>query len=80
VENSVENSESQRRYLGGSLGRGLVMLSDEQIGALLDMLSVEEFDHYVGIIADCEEKGQHFKKKTHYQAILDMAKKDRRIK
>ena len=80
VENSVENSESQRRYLGGSLGRGLVMLSDEQIEALLDKLSVEEFDRYVGIVADCEEKGQHFKKKTHYQAILDMAKKDRRIK
>jgi hypothetical protein len=47
---------------------------------LLDKLSVEEFDKYVGIVADCEEKGQHFKKKTHYQAILDMAKKDRRIK
>jgi predicted phage replisome organizer len=76
----VENSESQRSYVGGSLGRGLVMLSQEQMDDLLDKLSVEEFDKYVGIVADCEEKGQHFKKKTHYQAILDMAKKDRRIK
>jgi hypothetical protein len=76
----VENSESKRSYVGGSLGRGLVMLSQEQMDDLLDKLSVEEFDKYVGIVADCEEKGQHFKKKTHYQAILDMAKKDRRIK
>ena len=80
VENPVENSESQRRYLGGSLGRGLVMLSDEQIEALLDKLSVEEFDRYVGIVADCEENGHKFKKKTHYQAILDMARKDRKVK
>lgn len=80
VENSVENSESQRELLGGTLGRGLVMLSDEQIASLLDKLSYDEFNKYVGIVADCEEKGQHFKKKTHYQAILDMAKKDRRIK
>lgn len=76
----VENPESKRSYVGGSLGRGLVMLSQEQMDDLLDKLSVEEFDKYVGIVADCEEKGQHFKKKTHYQAILDMAKKDRRIK
>ncbi len=80
VENSVENSESRRTYLRGTLGRGLVMLSDEQMDDLLDKLSVHEFDKYVGIVADSEEKGQHFKKKTHYQAILDMAKKDRRIK
>lgn len=80
VENSVENSESQRRYIGGSLGRGRVMLSEEQIGDLLDKLSIEEFDKYVDIVADCEDRGQHFTKKTHYQAILDMAKKDRRIK
>lgn len=76
----VENSESQRSFVGGSLGRGLVMLSQEQMDDLLDKLSYDEFNKYVGIVADCEEKGQHFKKKTHYQAILDMAKKDRRIK
>lgn len=76
----VENSESQRSFVGGTLGRGLVMLSQEQMDDLLDKLSYDEFNKYVGIVADCEEKGQHFKKKTHYQAILDMAKKDRRIK
>lgn len=76
----VENSESKMSYMGGTLGRGLVMLSQEQQDDLLEKLSFDEFNKYVGIVADCEENGQHFKKKTHYQAILDMARKDRRIK
>ena len=33
-----------------------------------------------GIVAECEKNGQNFKKKTHYQAILDMVAKDRRVK
>ena len=69
-----------RRKLGGELGKGVVLLSDEQIDDLLDKLSLEEFDHYVGVVADCILNGKPFKRKTHYQAILDMAIADRRIK
>ena len=72
--------EAKMRYLGGTLGKGVVMLSDEQIEDLLDKLSIEEFNKYVEIVADCELNGKPYKKKTHYQAILDMAKNDRRIK
>ena len=80
VENSVENSEDDRlRILGGRLGKGVVMLSDEQIGDLLDKLSLEEFNKYVAIVADCELNGKKYKK-SHYQAILDMVKKDRVVK
>ena len=68
------------RYIGGKLGKGVVMLSDEQISDLLDKLSLEEFDKYVGIVADMELSGKHYRKKTHYQAILDMAAKDRRVR
>lgn len=70
--------EAKRKYLGGSLGKGVVLLSDEQMNDLLTKLSIEEFDHYVGVVADCELSGKPFKKKTHYQAILDMAAKDRK--
>jgi predicted phage replisome organizer len=73
-----EREAYKRRYLGGSLGKGVVLLSDEQIDSLLDELSIEEFNHYVEVIADCELQGKSFKKKTHYQAILDMAMKDRK--
>ena len=58
----------------------MVLLSDEQMDDLLDKLSIEEFDHYVGVVADCILKGKPFRKKTHYQAILDMAIADRRVK
>ena len=68
------------KYTGGTLGQGVVMLSLEQENDLLDRLSFDEFNKYVAIVRDCELKGQHFKKKTHYQAILDMALKDRKLK
>jgi predicted phage replisome organizer len=79
VENFTDSPESRRRYLGG-IGKGVVFLSDEQMDDLLDKLSVEEFDKYVEVIAECELNGHRYKKKTHYQAILDMAAKDRKIK
>lgn len=76
-ESELSNSESRRTYLGG-IGKNVVFLSDEQISDLLDQLSIEEFDYYVGVVADNELKGHKYKKKTHYQAILDMANKDRK--
>ena len=78
-EEDLSDPERRRRYLGG-IGKNVVFLSDEQMSDLLDKLSVEEFDYYVGVVADNEIKGHHYKKKTHYQAILDMAAKDRRVK
>lgn len=69
-----------RKALGGELGKGVVLLSQEQMDDLLEKLSLEEFDHYVGVVADCILNGKPFKRKTHYQAILDMALHDRKIK
>ena len=76
----IPREEAKQKLLGGSLGKGVVMLSDEQMDDLLDKLSLEEFDKYVAIVADCELNGKAYKKKTHYQAILDMARKDRKVK
>ena len=75
VEKSVENSK--RSFLQGSLGKGVVLLSDEQLDDLLNKLSYDEFNKYVEIVANCELSGQKFTKKTHHKAILDMAMKDR---
>lgn len=80
-ENEAENADEPmmpREYLGG-IGKGVVFLNDDQIGDLIERLGIDEFDHYVGIVADCELNGKKFRKKTHYQAILDMAMKDRKI-
>ena len=72
--------DTKRKMLGGELGKGVVFLSQEQMDDLLDKLSIDEFDHYVGVVADCILKGKPYKKKTHYQAILDMAIADRKVK
>lgn len=70
--------DAKRKMLGGELGKGVVLLSDKQIEDLLEKLSIEEFNHYVGVVADCVLKGKQFTRKTHYRAILDMAEKDRK--
>ena len=72
--------EAQRTVLGGELGKGVVLLSQDQMDDLLEKLSLDEFNHYVSVVADCILKGKRYTKKTHYQAILDMAAKDRRTK
>jgi predicted phage replisome organizer len=77
-EEDLSSPEHRRRYLGG-IGKNVVFLSDEQMSDLLDKMSVDEFDYYVGVVADEELKGHHYKKKTHYQAILDMVAKDRKV-
>lgn len=77
-DNSVTDRERvQRELMSGTLGGGVVMLSDEERSKLLDELSLDEFDRYVSIVRDCELKGQKFKRKTHYQAIMEMAMADR---
>ena len=67
------------KYMGGTLGQGVVLMSDEQFGDLCDKLTMDELDKYFGIVAECEKNGKRYKKKSHYQAILDMAAKDRKI-
>ena len=71
--------EAKREYLGGTLGRGRVLLSGEQFDKLCDELSHAELEKYIGVIADCEESGKHYTNKTHYQAIMEMARADRRV-
>ena len=78
VGKSVENSK--RSFLQGSLGKGVVLLSDEQLDDLLNKLSFDEFNKYVSIVAENELSGKRYRKKTHYQAIIDMAMQDRKLK
>jgi predicted phage replisome organizer len=67
------------KYMGGSLGQGIVLMSEEQFGNLCEILSLDEIEKYFSIIVECEKNGKHYKKKSHYQAILDMVNKDRKV-
>jgi predicted phage replisome organizer len=75
----AKNESSKLEYMGGALGQGVVLLSEEQKSDLLDKLSIDEFNKYVGIIRDCELKGLKYKNKSHYQAILEMVENDRKV-
>ena len=79
IHSIIHADATQRKAMLGKLGEGIVVMSQEQFDILLDKLSLEELHHYFEVIKDCERKGKSFKKKTHYQAILEMAAKDRKI-
>ena len=76
----ADKEMASMEYMGGTLGKGVVFISPDQFSDLCDKLSWAELHHYMGIVADCELSGKKFKKKTHYQAILDMVAKDRKVK
>lgn len=71
--------DAKRKMLGGELGKGVVFLSESQMDDLLEKLSLDEFNHYVSVVADCILKGKRYTKKTHYAAILEMCMKDRGV-
>lgn len=76
----IHSSEDLKlKYIGGTLGQGVVLMSEEQFNDLLDKISLDELDKYMGIIVECERSGKRYKKKSHYQAILDMVAKDRKV-
>lgn len=75
VDNSVDNSFS---FVGGELGKGVVLLTEAQQDALLDKLGFDAFNHYV-------DKLSRFiieKKATvgnHYSTILKWASEDAKV-
>jgi predicted phage replisome organizer len=77
IQSDAETAKLE--YMNGTLGEGVVLMSEEQFNDLLDKLSLDELHKYFSIIVECEKNGRHYKKKSHYQAILDMAAKDRKV-
>ena len=76
VENYVDNSKLEKMY--GKLGKGVVLLTEEQQSALLDKLGIDAFDHYVEKLATfIIEKDA--KVSNHYNTILKWAKEDMKI-
>jgi hypothetical protein len=77
LENSLENSRKELRFMGG-IGKGVVLLSEEQSDNLLDKLGFDAYNHYV-------EKLAYFiinndaKIGNHYQTILKWAAQDAKI-
>jgi hypothetical protein len=69
----------QRNYFFGELGEGLIFMSEEQWANLLEVYSLDEIHYYFEVIKEQIRKGRRYRK-THYQAFIDMAEKDRKTR
>lgn len=74
-EIAAATADKESKFLGGELGKGVVLLTDEQIGLLLDNMGVDAFDYYVDKLSSFIIKnGAHVK--NHYETILKWWKED----
>lgn len=77
INHSARSREKEKMKKRGL--HKLVVMSDDQYEDLKERLSAEELDKYMNVIEQCEHDGKTYKK-THYQAILDMVEKDRKVR
>lgn len=74
-EDAAAAEDKNLVYMKGSLGKGVVLLSQDQICTLLDTMGLDSFDFYVQKLADFILKNNaHIK--NHYQTILKWWEED----
>ena len=73
-----DDPESNVTVMGGSLGKGVVFLSQEQMDDLLDRMGIDTFDYYVDKLSRfiIEKKARV---KNHYDTILKWWTEDGKI-
>lgn len=72
---AAANKDMDIKFVGGELGKGVVMLSDSQISSLLDNIGLDGFDYYVDKLASFIIKNGA-KVKNHYETILKWWRED----
>ena len=77
-EDGDGDPESNVAVVGGSLGKGVLFLSQEQMDDLLDRMGIETFDYYVDKLSRfiIEKKARV---KNHYETILKWWTEDGKI-
>lgn len=73
-----DDPESNVTVMGGSLGKGVLFLSQEQMDDLLDRMGIETFDYYTDKLSQfiIEKKARV---KNHYETILKWWTEDGKI-
>ena len=75
---TTTTEENQLKCLGGSLGKGVVYLTDRQLGDLMDRLGLDAFNRYVDRLATfIIDKKAHVK--SHYETILKWWEEDSKV-
>ena len=75
---SGPSTTSKLEKLGGTLGQGVLMLTEEQNVDLLDKLSLDEYDLYCKKLSDYIIAHPEKTFKSHYQTILKWVAEDRK--
>lgn len=69
TEDAAATAYREMKYFQGEIGKGVVILSDEQVDRLLETLGLDAFDHYVGKLAGFIIKNGA-SVASHYDTIL----------
>ena len=76
VDTGVDNSTLE--YMGGTLGKGVVLLTNAQSDALLEKLGLDAFNHYIDRLSSFIIE-KNVTVGNHYKTILKWAEEDKRI-
>ena len=75
---TTTTEENTLKVVGGSLGKGVVYLTDRQLGDLMDRLGLDAFNRYVDRLATfIIEKNAHVN--SHYETILKWYEEDSKV-
>ena len=75
---AATDKENVLNFMNGKLGKGVVLLSQEQVEDLLERMGLDSFDYYVERMADFILTKQA-KVKNHYATILKWWEEDRSV-
>lgn len=75
---TAADRDNSLKFMEGKLGKGVVLLSQEQIEDLLNKMGLDSFDYYVERMADFILSKQA-KVKNHYATILKWWDEDRSV-
>ena len=76
---ATANKDMDIKFVGGELGKGVVLLSDAQISSLLDTIGLDAFDYYVDKLATFIIK-KDAKVANHYETILKWWQEDAAVR
>lgn len=77
-DTDTDPGENEFNYVGGTIGKNVVLLTDAQFNSLLDKLGLDAFNHYVDRLSTfIIEKGA--KVSNHYATILKWAEEDAKV-
>lgn len=78
-DTATATTDNQLKVVGGSLGKGVVYLTDSQLHDLMDRLGLDAFNRYVDRLATfIIDKKAHVK--NHYETILKWYEEDSKVK